>query len=299
MSSVCEQRKCICVNEMRVALTTLDFGRSLRGWKVVYDREACDPSVLEVIREFAGSGSPSSDWIRLSSSQNAKVWKFETRNGWYILKEYLGKGFFDDMKTLVRGSRAKKAWERGRDLSVKGFDTPRGIAFGECVSFLLPSRSFLVAEFLQDSPGVYTLLKEEFGVPLSRERVRIKRSLFRELGRFVGRLHAEGIVHGDLRLDNIIVHRWRSDSPGFFLIDNERNRHFSGVIPDRLRLKNLVQVNMLLLVQVTFSDRLRFFKAYLEENPGLGPVRKEWMRRILLKTQKRLQKKFSRIWTDR
>jgi len=285
-------------NKMGMALTARDFEIRSCGWKIVYDRGACGSSVLEVVSGFAGSGVPSGDWIKLGSSQNTRVWKFETPNGWYILKEYLEKSFFGDVKSRARGSRAWKAWKRGRYLSMKGFDTPKGVAYGERAPLFSPSRSFLVAEFIEDSPGVYTLLKEEFGVPLSLERVRKKRSLLRELGRFVGRLHAAGIVHGDLRPDNIIVRRWKSNSPRFFLIDNERNRNFSGAIPDRLRLKNLVQLNMVLLAQVTFSDRVRFFHAYLRENPGLRPEGKELMRRVFLKTRKRLQKKFSWVRTD-
>jgi hypothetical protein len=282
-----------------MALTTPGSTKCLHGWKIAYDREACDPSVIEAVKEFAGSGIPSGDWVRLGSSGNARVWKFRTPAGWYVLKEYLGKDFFDNAMFFVRGSRARRAWERGRELSIRGFNTPLGLAYGERLSFFSPPRCFLVSEFLPDSPGVYTLLKEEFRRPLSGERVRIKRTLLDGLGRFVGRLHAEGVVHGDLRLDNIIVRRWWSDSPVFILIDNERNRHFSGEIPARLRLKNLVQLNMVLLVQVTFSDRLRFFNAYLKENPRLGSAGKDWVRKVFLKTRKRLHKKFSGVWTDR
>jgi len=109
----------------------------------------------------------------------------------------------------------------------------------------------------------------------------------RKIGRLIGRLHRTGIVHGDLRPGNILVQH-SGGEPVFYFIDNARNRFFKKSMPDRLRLKNLVQMNMLLMPHITHSNRLRFFRAYLLENPGLVPHERKWIHIISLKTRKRM-----------
>jgi len=46
-------------------------------------------------------------------------------------------------------------------------------------------------------------------------------------------------------------------------------------------------LNMVLLPQITRTDRLRFLEAYLKENPELIPDRKKMIRRIAVITKKR------------
>jgi hypothetical protein len=75
----------------------------------------------------------------------------------------------------------------------------------------------------------------------------------------------------------------------FFFLDNERTRKL-GLLPKRLRLKNLVQVNMLQSENITVTDRMRFFEAYLEQNGHLGDKWKDLARRIIAKTRLRLSK---------
>ncbi len=96
--------------------------------------------------------------------------------------------------------------------------------------------------------------------PLPKAELRLKRSIIDALAREIGQLHKTGIVHGDLRLNNILL-EISDGKPVFYLIDNERNRKYRK-IPRRLVKKNLVQVNMVLPEVVTNTDRLRFFKAY-------------------------------------
>jgi tRNA A-37 threonylcarbamoyl transferase component Bud32 len=101
-------------------------------------------------------------------------------------------------------------------------------------------------------------------------------------------MHAAGIFHGDLRLGNVLVQKnegqWR-----FFFIDNERTKKFYH-LPDSLRLKNLVQVNMF-REGISRTDRLRFFKAYLKENPSIVRKRNKWAKKIVTKTNRRLRRK--------
>jgi predicted unusual protein kinase regulating ubiquinone biosynthesis (AarF/ABC1/UbiB family) len=101
-------------------------------------------------------------------------------------------------------------------------------------------------------------------------------------------MHAAGIFHGDLRLGNVLVQKnegqWR-----FFFIDNERTKKFYR-LPSRLRLKNLVQINMF-RYDIGNTDRLRFFKAYLKENPSTVRKRNKWGKKVITKTNLRLERK--------
>jgi hypothetical protein len=110
-----------------------------------------------------------------------------------------------------------------------------------------------------------------------------------EFGQTIGRLHARGISHGDLRWSNIIIDSSDSDNSRYVLLDNERTRRYRR-LPDRKRLKNLVQLN-LVPDGISRTDKLRFFYAYLKANPELTPHRKEWIRRVLAKTDFRLEQK--------
>jgi hypothetical protein len=62
-------------------------------------------------------------------------------------------------------------------------------------------------------------------------------------------------------------------------------------IPERKRLKNLVQLNMVRLPQITKTDRLRFINAYLSENAALAISRKEICLQVGTMTQKRHENK--------
>lgn len=266
------------------------------GWKIIFDKTECNELMLNQIEKFISLGIPPKNWIQLKSSYNSKVWKFPANNRWYVFKKYLNRSALDNIKAAFTNSRAKKAWVEGLNLINRGFATPKMPICGEKLFFCIPTHSFLITEFLPDSYGIYTILKDRFNTPLTSGEIKLKRSIMHSLGKFIGKLHAKGIVHGDLRLDNIIVSGWKKNGHKFYLIDNERNKYFSKGIPARLREKNLIQINMIVMPHITFTDRLRFFNAYLNENPELKPAAKDWISKVFLKTMKRLQKKTSGLW---
>jgi len=123
---------------------------------------------------------------------------------------------------------------------------------------------------------------------LTKEALRDKRRLIKAFGQTIGKMHTAGVFHGDLRLGNILAKR---DEAGwqFFFLDNERTQKFSK-LPGKLRLKNLVQVNMF-RKGISNTDRSRFLNAYLEENPIIVPARKSLVQKITAKTNRRLTNK--------
>ena len=92
--------------------------------------------------------------------------------------------------------------------------------------------------------------------------------LLRSLGSFIGRMHASGFIHGDLRTSNVLAH-YRDAEFHFALIDNERNAHRNPA-PGRAVMRNLMQLNMLPPTDLSNRDRMRFFCQWRREMADLS-----------------------------
>jgi predicted unusual protein kinase regulating ubiquinone biosynthesis (AarF/ABC1/UbiB family) len=176
----------------------------------------------------------------------------------------------------------------------KGFLSPDIIAAGEIKKGHCISGGVLITEWIEDSLDVYKYFKTFFTSATS-EKLLKKRNLIKIAGQLIGKMHKTGIFHGDLRPGNILI-RDDEQRPLFYFIDNERTKYFHKGIPARLREKNLAQINTMVMPQITFTDRMIFFKAYLDENPELKPAAEELARKIFKKTKKKLQRKIPFVW---
>ena len=267
----------------------LEHGRKLflrkgYGWQDSYLEKIIQPVINDLIPQNAQY---------VASSENTKCWNVPVEDSSLLIKFFNFGDIFDRL-FFLRKSRSLRAWEGSMLLLERGFSTPTLIAQGDITERFLLRKTFFITNALKGSLSVYEYL-DTFFKERSAKVIQQKRGFIIKMGRLIGRLHKAGIFHGDLRPGNILIVNSDNDSI-FYFIDNERNRFFSKGIPQRLREKNLVQINMILKPQITFSDRMRFFKAYLIENPELEPVAKRLIRRIFLKTKKRLTKKISGVW---
>ena len=86
----------------------------------------------------------------------------------------------------------------------------------------------------------------------------------------IGRLHATGFIHGDLRTSNVLAHKG-CDHFEFSFIDNERNTQHKPA-PGKLLLKNLMQLNMHLPSELSRTDRMRFFESWHSQMRALSPL---------------------------
>lgn len=223
----------------------------------------------------------------IRSSKFARVYKLTVRfddvdKGFYF-KQYLRRSVWDFIKDFVRASRAKRAFKASEMLGESGFDAPAIIAMGEFRYGLYHTTNFLVTLEIKDAKQIYQFISD------SKLETRDRRELIRAFGQTIGRMHAKGIFHGDLRLGNVLARqekgRWQ-----FFFLDNERTRKFYR-LPGRLRLKNLVQANMFPPALVSDTDRMRFFKEYWAQNKETGTRKAELIKKVLKKTRQRLDKK--------
>lgn len=177
-------------------------------------------------------------------------------------KEFLSRGPTEKIKALFRGSRATRARKNSEALQQAGIAAPDNIAWGR----LPGGREYLFTHAVPGQ-GVTSWLRGELA-HREGEALRLRRELLSCLGTFIGRLHAAGFTHGDLRTSNVLADRG-DDSFLFSLIDNERNVHR---VPPAGRdvLRNLMQLNMLLPSDVTNTDRMRFFVQWRRQRSDLN-----------------------------
>jgi tRNA A-37 threonylcarbamoyl transferase component Bud32 len=250
--------------------------------------EAFEEALLAGEKELHNRYAPK----QIPSSESARVYKFVvdhqgTKKSVY-LKENIPTSFWSFIKNLARASRARRAFNATVMLAKHGFAAPAIVAFGEDRLGLFRTGNFIATLEVEDAKPIHQLLADDPSV-LAGTQLQYRRRLIRALGKTVGRMHAAGIFHGDLRLGNVLA---RQEEKGWrlFFLDNERTRKFSR-LPHRLRAKNLVQVNMAPRGLFTNIDRMRFFKEYCTENATAKEQKIALIRKILERTDRRLSEK--------
>ena len=200
-------------------------------------------------------------WEWVDSSANSIVARQSKPKPAYY-KEYLSRSAFEGIKSLLRGSRCQRAILKGKILRQRGFHSPVVYCWGR-----KGNRHFMISEGIH-ALGLGDYINKYRQQPLSEEEILEKRRLVNRFGKIIGELHKNGICHGDLRVNNILVKQSKDDMI-FYFLDNERNGLFTK-IPRRYIRKNLVQINMLQSPYISRQDRLRFFEAYCEAYGGLN-----------------------------
>lgn len=198
----------------------------------------------------------------MNSSGFTRVAYHHERQLYY--KEFFPRSPAESLKALLRGSRATRARRNGEALLHAGIDAPINIAWGK----LNKRHEYLFTQALsgQDiSHWLRIALSERHGAALLQ-----RRRLLHALGTFIGRLHATGFIHGDLRPGNVLA--WvQGERLRFGLIDNESNVHRTPP-SGRSLLKNLMQLNMVLPGDLSRSDRMRFFSEWRRQMRDLSPL---------------------------
>jgi len=200
-------------------------------------------------------------WSWVNASVYAKVAVWESATPVYY-KAFLPRNRWETPKAWLRGSRCQRAIAQATLLTDKGFSTPAIIAWGK----LSGGREFMLTQAV-NGIGMGSCIASYFRQVKTPRLLSAKRALIKALGEQIGRLHQTGIVHGDLRPNNVLLELGQYPHR-FHFIDNERNQRYRK-IPAKLLRKNLVQIGMLAPVDLSIHDRMRFFKAYLTQAPAL------------------------------
>lgn len=245
----------------------------------------------DVVKILSVGKDSEGQFTKVQSSGFSRVFrgtiKQEGKDHKLYLKQYLRRSALDFVKHLFRPSRARRAFNASLMLRQNGFDAPSVVGLFERRFGPFCTDNSLLTEEVEGGKSMVQVLND-LSRDMSADALTRKRTLIRALAETVGRMHARGIFHGDLRLGNVLVVE-QEQSRRFFFIDNERTKEFHH-LPSRLRLKNLVQIN-LFIHGITNTDRIRFFGAYLAVNPSIQRNYRRWAEKIIAKTNERLSRK--------
>lgn len=257
----------------------------LSGW-TIHVNIAFPAKALETLvprEDFDGVRGP---FEEIMASRFARVHKgaisFNGQIHNLYVKQFLYRSPVDFLKHILRPSRAMRSLKASQMLAAENLLSPEVIAMGQKMSGPFVTKSFLITRSVEDAPNLSTYIAKVTDL-------KTKRQFIRRLAETIGKMHAANISHGDLRTGNILV-KPAGDGWNFYLLDNERTVKYNK-LPDKLRFKNLVQLNMLTDKNLTNTDRARFYKTYLKQNQQAIPNPKQLAGKVISRTEERLNKK--------
>ncbi|MBU0909761.1 MAG: lipopolysaccharide kinase InaA family protein, partial [Proteobacteria bacterium] len=226
------------------------------------------------------AGELPTDWQWVSCSRDTAV-AVSTAGPLVYYKEFLPRDRFEQIKALFRGNRCERACRQAGVLVTAGLPTPEILCWGNG-----RKNAFLITKDF-DGIGFYQYLKAHFSPPLSQEQIREKRLMLAKAGALIGRMHSKGIVHGDLRQNNLLVKQEGKDFR-FSFIDNESNRKWRHIPLSRV-VKNLVQFAIYPDNILSGPDLMRLFKAYSANYPRFpARNRQKLLQTVFLRSKARI-----------
>jgi tRNA A-37 threonylcarbamoyl transferase component Bud32 len=196
-------------------------------------------------------------------------------------------------KTLCgqfRRSRARRGWELGRALLARGIATPRPLAACETRDHRFFRASYLATEWIAGGENLHLFGWRLADDPAGR-RLRWASRCAVSLGRLLGRMHAAGVVHRDLKAANLLAVQQHEDV-AVYLVDLDGVR-IARRASWRRRARDLARLAAGLQAHpwVTPSVCRRFLRAYLAEFPPGTPASwKTFWRRIARHAQNHVRR---------
>ena len=171
----------------------------------------------------------------------------------FFVKTYSVRG--RGLRRYLGRSRARAEWENLRAFVAMGVPSAELVAFGE--SSAGGYRGVIVTREVGGTADLSTLVEQAH--PLLRDWEWRDR-LIRRLSEAVRSMHSHGFVHNDLKWRNILVRL--DDPPLVYLIDCPLGRRMPAPFLARGRIKDLACLDKVAKVQLSKSERLRFYLAY-------------------------------------
>ena len=270
-------------------MTSADPARSVRaaGYRFYFADEVAQQELQPCLDAIAHSREslPAFEVKRKGKIRKSFTFSFRLGNRTVYCKSVRPKNVAAYGKGLLRASRARNFWMQTRRLEEMGFPGPRLIAFAEKRTGPFVRESLLLCDEVENAVPLSSYVQNILARRNSRRELW---GFARQLGSFIGRMHRAGVAHGDLRLNNILVQSVGGE-PRFVLLDHDRT-DVKQPIPNRLRLKNIQQINLIFERGLNLTDRLRFFDSY-HQALGRPPLNREaHLRELIAACERRLHR---------
>lgn len=205
------------------------------------------------------------------------------------LKRCRARSWWKAVTGLFRPSRARRGWCMGHALRQRGIATPRPVALCEPSRPRLLRQTYLATEWIEGAENLH-LWGWRIAATAPRERSRLAARCAESVGRLVGRLHAFGAVHRDLKMSNVLVAR-RGERVEAWLIDVDGVR--IGRPGRRRQEADLARLAVGLTAHpwVGRTLVLRFLRAYVRQFPRAQPVWKDLWRSVQGRSARAISKK--------
>lgn len=235
---------------------------------------------IELHRANAAIGSEACEhWGEASSVSRVQVGEGEAALDMAVKWNHW-RGWRGALSDRLHGSRARRAVAGAKRIAEIGLDPPETLAWAELRRGGVVVESFLLTRFLAGSDPLPAAMPE-----IRRDPPRRRRLAF-ALGELIGRLHAAGVDHSDLKHSNLLV----AGDDRYVLLD------LDSLIPPRRpnwrrRVRALGQLEAYavdLYPWLPRTDRLRFLTAYLRHQPQLAPRRRELVDAVRVWVERRL-----------
>jgi len=208
------------------------------------------------------------------------------------VKEFRWRGWFHAFKGLGRPTQGLRTFRNGARLEAAGVGVALPISLIRQKFLGLARKEWVLMEVIAGALELDRYILSRADVPWTSQE---RRSLARSFGRFIGSMHGKGIFHADLKTCNILASGQRPQSgetdtrlPGaavkFSLVDYD-DVTLGKVVPERKRIKNLLQIFLSTPLAVGASDRLRFLTEYAL-HAGIDRKHRRKMARQILEAAK-------------
>lgn len=237
---------------------------------------ARDPSVLPAAEVLAHVERVAGG-VSLHRSKHADTYRWHRPGGDVYVKIYRRYRRWTAFKDWFRPSKAANVLATSTALTERGFVVPAVLAIGEERAVLGVRRSFCATAALVGEPVAERVAA--LAAVRDPTTLHAKRGLLDTLGREVARLHASGVVAGDLVPANVWIALTDTEL-GLAFLDHDRTRVGPAPAPWHRARRNLVQLNRIVVAGVTAADRLRVYRAYVRArgwSRGEGRTHLPWI----------------------
>jgi tRNA A-37 threonylcarbamoyl transferase component Bud32 len=197
------ERRCLGDNrEFRVVRRGDVVGHTVRGRMTLPE---------DALERIPARGMTQPDATVLKDSATTTIWKQRIDFGSATLavivkrKHRRGKGLLGRLRTFLRRVGPMHEWRMAYALRLRGLPAVEMLAVFERRRFGMLVDSVAVMREVEGAENLQDLARRRFAGDLSRDEARLRRTLAREAGRLVRRLHDAGFTQRDLKAANILV----------------------------------------------------------------------------------------------